>query len=345
MQRTSQYPGMRLLQVSEQTVRRRTVEKLKLELERFPLTPLRIKGGLLSFKPSLLAHQVKEDDSRCTVSLYLRNCEGSDRLLVLCRMTGGFYARGQSQEAPARAPQVVERRFIINCDEDDGETRRAFDMDEVISLQPDHPFDQVTVLFHVYDVASPRAAVGVGHHLNQARLQGNLCDLKLVVEGVELLAHRLVLAARSPVLSNMLTGDFREAREGRVELVDASRVVVEKFLEFLYTDLIEEWQDSELELLQLAHKYMVPELGTECSLRLWSCDPPGALEVLHAVGLSEIICGPLRQRLTAIVVDNHKVLADTPQWLEFKKTFPVLVDTMLGHKAQTSYTMASVWSL
>ncbi|XP_052123288.1 protein maternal effect lethal 26-like isoform X3 [Frankliniella occidentalis] len=323
-QRPQRHPGMRLLLLAEQTVWRDAI----LNKSTLYLAPLKTEDGRVSFQPVLSI--TNDEDNEDFVTLKLKRCVSAGVSLAHLKMIGGPTKKTKKKTT---TKSLEDESHILL-------TKRT--LPYVLSLSCEQSFEKVTILFMVYDLGSPP---GAGLHLNRARLQGSHCDVKLVVEGVELAAHRAVLAVRSPVLSSMLTGDFKEAREGRAELVDASRVVVEKFLEFLYTDQIGDWGDSELELLQLADQYMVPELRAECALRLWSCEPARALEVLHAVGLSEIICGPLRQRLTAIVVDNHKVLADTPQWLEFKKTFPVLVDTMLGHKAQTSYTMASVWSL
>ncbi|XP_026289630.2 BTB and MATH domain-containing protein 40-like [Frankliniella occidentalis] len=145
----------------------------------------------------------------------------------------------------------------------------------------------------------------------------------------------------------MLTGDFREARECRVEVVDFSKGAIEKFLEFLYTDHVQDWGGCEMELLQLADKYMVPELRDECSLRLWTCDAPRALEVLRAAGLCELISRPLRRRLTAVVVFNMDSLVGTKEWAEFQATYPVLADSMLGSSdsSRKSDSTTSVWAL
>ncbi|KAK3907576.1 BTB/POZ domain-containing protein [Frankliniella fusca] len=171
---------------------------------------------------------------------------------------------------------------------------------------------------------------GVRLCLNRARREGDLCDIKLVVEGVELPAHRLVLAARSPVLHKMLTGSFKEATEGRVELVDFSREAVKKFLHYLYTDEVHSWKDSVIELLQLADKYMIPELRSFCELKLWDCGPSVAVKALQAAGYSEVLSSQVRRRLSQIVLDNLKTLADTEEWGEFQTVDPIISDTILG---------------
>ncbi|XP_026275544.1 uncharacterized protein LOC113204551 [Frankliniella occidentalis] len=203
-------------------------------------------------------------------------------------------------------------------------------------------FNELQVSFAIFDASTCSPPTGVGVGLNKCRLAGTLCDVKLVVDGgVELAAHRAVLAGRSQVLNRMLTGDFKEAREARVELLDFSRAAVEKFLEYLYLDHVEDWDwgGSELELLQLADKYMVRELYSDCSLRLWCCDSRRALEVLHAAGLTDILSSKLRQRLTGIVVADIKALVGTEQWTAFRKRYATIADTILGSTARLRKTV------
>ncbi|XP_052132444.1 uncharacterized protein LOC113207718 [Frankliniella occidentalis] len=323
-------PSMPLLLLVEQTVLREIVERRVL----LDLAPVKTEDGRVSFLPTLNYTSTVPGQ----LSMSLQDCECTEPCMVLCRMVAGHYRRTQDQRPDA----VEEARVILHSD-----PKKRYTLKSVVTVRygASSPFKQVTILLQVYDIVCPRPSTGAGLHLNRARMEGTLCDVKLVVEGVELPAHRNVLALRSPVLSNMLTGDFKEARDGRVELLDFSSGAVAKFLEFLYTDQIGDWANSELELLQLSDKYMVPELRSECALRLWSCDPLRALEVLHAAGLCDIVSGPLRRRLTATVVENHKILADTEQWAVFSATYPVLVDTMLGPGSQPSDAPVSVWSL
>ncbi|XP_026292753.2 uncharacterized protein LOC113217129 [Frankliniella occidentalis] len=264
--------------------------------------------------------------------------------IVHCVMVGWPATKKAPQNAatqqqlpqPTSDTSVVSKHVVL-----DGKS-----FENVLSLPAD-TFQRVAVRFMVYDITDVPAPAGVRLCFNQARLKGHLCDSKLVVEGVELPAHRMVLALRSPVLDRMLmTGSFKEAKEGRVELVDFSKSAVEKFLEFLYTDSIKNWGAREVELLLLADKYMVPELREVCSLRLWTCDAPYALKVLHAAGFHEILNRPLRRRLTAIVMDNMETLANSKDWVAFQEAYPVLADSMLGSADRTSDSATcSVWSL
>lgn len=93
-------------------------------------------------------------------------------------------------------------------------------------------------------------------------------------EAEPLRAHRLVLAARSPVFQSMFfSAAMAEAAPGaEVCLSDAEPLIVESFLHFLYTGRIkaEVWEDDEgvCHLLSLGHKYEVASLVESCVDRL-----------------------------------------------------------------------------
>jgi speckle-type POZ protein len=61
-------------------------------------------------------------------------------------------------------------------------------------------------------------------------------DVTFVVEDTEILAHRLVLAMRSPVFAAELLGHMRESTTRRVQIDDMSASVFEAMLCFIYTD-------------------------------------------------------------------------------------------------------------
>jgi len=87
--------------------------------------------------------------------------------------------------------------------------------------------------------------------------------------------HRLVLAARSTVLMHMLIGSGMKETVSNGELVledDLEPKVVEWFLNYIYTDKIEEeaWEDDEAmcHLLSLAHKYQMMSLQRMCLAKI-----------------------------------------------------------------------------
>jgi hypothetical protein len=73
-------------------------------------------------------------------------------------------------------------------------------------------------------------------------------DVTLVVEGQEIFAHRLILAARSPVFAAMFSHKMVESRENVVRLEDISEPVFRQLLKFMYTGqcsfYVDAWKQS-----------------------------------------------------------------------------------------------------
>jgi len=77
-------------------------------------------------------------------------------------------------------------------------------------------------------------------------------------------AHKVVVAARSPVLAAELRGGFREAGELRVRIPDLEPAAFECFLAFVYLDEVRlvpgrDTLDSVLQLAILSDRYDVPD--------------------------------------------------------------------------------------
>jgi speckle-type POZ protein len=86
-----------------------------------------------------------------------------------------------------------------------------------------------------------------------------LSDLVIVCQGNEFPVHKIMLAGRSEVFKRMLTGDYKEAREGRIELKGVEPHVVKQMIKFIYHDEVAEdavsWQ-----LFELAEMYDLTRL-------------------------------------------------------------------------------------
>jgi len=101
-----------------------------------------------------------------------------------------------------------------------------------------------------------------------------MSDVTLRAEGGELVAHRALLAARSPVFRQMFSTEMMEAQSGVVELPDIRFEVLELLLEFLYTDAVAR-MDVEPQLIgdlfKAARKYDIPRLGSLCEAWALKC--------------------------------------------------------------------------
>ena len=99
-------------------------------------------------------------------------------------------------------------------------------------------------------------------NLNSLRHEGSLCDVTLVVEGREFIAHRNVLAASSPYFQNMFTSDMREKTASKVTIKALTSFVMEDLLSYIYTGAVEIGEESRARDLLFAADYlMVPRLN------------------------------------------------------------------------------------
>eukprot|EP00439_Symbiodinium_sp_Y106_P043412 s203_g5.t1 len=99
----------------------------------------------------------------------------------------------------------------------------------------------------------------------QALLQtGNLSDVVLKVGSETIDAHRLILAARSPVFERMFSCPMKETTDNE----DFDAISMRALVKYLYTGVVDhvglESDDYAVNLLQAAHRYEVPGLVDRC---------------------------------------------------------------------------------
>jgi hypothetical protein len=98
----------------------------------------------------------------------------------------------------------------------------------------------------------------------QAALDQQLTDVEIFIGSIKLEAHRVVLSARSPVLSVLLDSiDHVKSSVAIEESMDVD--VVKHFLKFLYTGCLE-MSATNKQLLELAEMYEVNALVKICQL-------------------------------------------------------------------------------
>ncbi|XP_077544716.1 speckle-type POZ protein-like [Haemaphysalis longicornis] len=90
------------------------------------------------------------------------------------------------------------------------------------------------------------------------------CDVVLKVEGREIRAHKLVLAARSPVFAAMFEHKMKESKLGRVEITDCDFEVFNEVVEFIYTGRAPKLNDMAEQVLRAADKYDLGRLKAMC---------------------------------------------------------------------------------
>lgn len=96
---------------------------------------------------------------------------------------------------------------------------------------------------------------------------GEYCDTTLQLENREFKAHKIILAARSPVFAAMFKHETSEKQTGIVNIPDCDSDSFQEFLEFLYCGKVENISfRSALHLYKIADKYDVQELKKLCAV-------------------------------------------------------------------------------
>ena len=96
-------------------------------------------------------------------------------------------------------------------------------------------------------------------------------------DGGSVSAHRVIVAAGSPVFHAMLYGGTKESNEKEIELPTVNFVVLQMLVNFVYTGKVQTSLDDCLDLLQAAHYFGITSLESLCvdmmvaSLDLHNC--------------------------------------------------------------------------
>ena len=97
-------------------------------------------------------------------------------------------------------------------------------------------------------------------YMNSLRESGMLCDIILIVEGVEFPVHKVILASSSPYFQAMFTSSFQEKNKSRQEIHEISHEAFSIILNHIYTGKEMDIEDDKVEslleaacFLQLTH--------------------------------------------------------------------------------------------
>ncbi|XP_066196524.1 kelch-like ECH-associated protein 1 [Sylvia atricapilla] len=156
--------------------------------------------------------------------------------------------------------------------------------------------------------------------MNELRLQGHLCDVTLRVRHgrdaapTELRAHRVVLAAASPVFRAMFTAGLRERGLAEVPIEGVQPRAMERLVEFAYTAAVAVGERCVLPLLHGALMYQVDAVVRACCSFLG-----GQLHPSNAIGIAALAerlgCPELQQRAREYIYMNFAEVSKQEEFL------------------------------
>ncbi|RLM65654.1 hypothetical protein C2845_PM16G22470 [Panicum miliaceum] len=129
----------------------------------------------------------------------------------------------------------------------------------------------------------------IQRHLGSLLMSMEGADVEFLVGGETFAAHRLVLAARSPIFNAELYGPMKEGTvTNTIEIDDMDAQVFEAMLHFIYTD---SWPEMEQEdesamtqhLLVAADRYCMQRLKLICEARLHDHIDAGSVSIILAL--------------------------------------------------------------
>ncbi|XP_055386217.1 ring canal kelch protein-like isoform X5 [Condylostylus longicornis] len=117
--------------------------------------------------------------------------------------------------------------------------------------------------------------------MNEMRKQNLLCDVTLIADGMEISAHKMVLASCSPYFYAMFTG-FEESRQDRITLQGVDYHALELLIEYVYTSVVEVNEDNVQVLLTAANLLQLTDVREACCDYLQT-----QLDASNALGIRE----------------------------------------------------------
>ena len=146
-----------------------------------------------------------------------------------------------------------------------------------------------------------------------------LCDVVLVVEDNEILAHRAVLAANSLYFYSMFTSGMCESIEERVPLREVGYSAVEQLVRFCYTSSIEITEKNVQNLLSVANLLQFTTvIETCCAFMKNKLHPSNCLGIEdfaehHGCGKLKIAAELYAQKHFLEVARTEEFLSATPE--------------------------------
>nr|XP_040252336.2 BTB/POZ and MATH domain-containing protein 1-like [Aegilops tauschii subsp. strangulata] len=199
------------------------------------------------------------------------------------------------------------------------------------------------------DGSIPVPPSDIGIHLGSVLDRNDGTDVSFIVEVETFRAHRVVLAARSPVFRAELFGSMAEATLTSITLHDITPKIFKVMLRFLYTDELPaeiELGDSSSEMFQnlviAADCYALDRLKIICAKKLW--DNVSIDTVSTTLACAETYnCPQLKNNCIDFLLleENFKEAALTKGFALLVLKFPLII-AELKNRVRTYHSTPSV---
>ncbi|XP_043468133.1 speckle-type POZ protein-like [Leptopilina heterotoma] len=146
-------------------------------------------------------------------------------------------------------------------------------------------------------------------------------DVTLKVDDKEFMAHKMILILRSPVFAAMFKSKMTEEQTSSVEIKDINPTIFQKMLRFIYTEKVEDLDESAAELYYAAEKYQLGKLKTMCINSLYAnLSSDSVIETLKLAEIFSIF--DLKRKAFECLASNLEELKETHEFLQLAENFP-----------------------
>jgi len=143
----------------------------------------------------------------------------------------------------------------------------------------------------------------------------------VTTDGQEFKAHKLILAARSPVFAGMFNVQMKENLLDRVDIQGIESNIFEALLRFIYTDQVDLVKVDAKDILAAADRYLIPLLKFRCeaflseSLTIKNCT--------EMLSLADLYNAQQLKKKTTDFIRLHKTeVRKTEGWKNLKQSCP-----------------------
>ena len=140
-----------------------------------------------------------------------------------------------------------------------------------------------------------------------------LTDVTLECEGKKFEAHKLILAAASPVLEAMFKDGTKEHQESCVNIEDIDSDVFDVFLRYLYSGEVDQLDEMCLDLFTAADKYDVQPLREICIQHMSEkISVDNAVDILSLAGRYDV--ENIKLQAQKFITNNMAGVMKTDSW-------------------------------
>ena len=167
-----------------------------------------------------------------------------------------------------------------------------------------------------------RARLQLGQDL-ASLLDDKFADFVFKVENEKISAHKVILAARSPIFAAMFQHDMKENKTNETEIKDETPAAFKALLRFIYTGQCKVGLLAE-EILVAANKYDIRDLKEICARKLRkNLTVENAARLLVLSDLHQV--NDLKDGAIRFINENAAAVTKTPSWSDLFNTHPNLI--------------------